>query len=229
MGQQGIIMRRILVLASIVLLTGSLAAFADEPPPSGAILNLNGLPIPSTATLYSVDFTAALSNTAITFAFRDDPAFISFSDASLVDLTTSSGNLLLNGNFALGTVNTSNVTDWTYANIYGATFGGQLNTGCGYNGSNCWYDGAVGAYDAISQTVATNAGNQYQISFYLSENSGNSTFLETDPTNSNAIDMLAYAQAGLPSAATPEPSSVALLGTGLLALLWSTRRRWVRG
>ncbi len=219
-------MRKIFVLASIVLLMGSVAAFADYPPPSGAILDLNGLPIPSAAQLYTVDFTGALTTTDITFAFRDDPAFISFSDASLVDLTTSSGNLLLNGNFALGTVNTSNATDWTYVNTYGASSGGILNTGCGYNGSNCWFDGAVGAYDAISQTVATNIGNQYQISFYLSENSGDSTFSET---GSNAIDALAYAQAGVPAAATPEPSSMALLGTGLLALLWSMRRRLVRG
>lgn len=221
-------MRKFFVLASIVLLTGSVAAFADYPPPSGAILDLNGLPIPSSPQLYTVDFTAALSNTDITFAFRDDPSYISFSDASLVDLTTSSGNLLLNGDFASGTAGSSNVTDWTYANVYGAPAGGTLSTGCGYNSSNCWHDGAVGAYDAISQTVATNVGNQYQIGFYLSENSGNSTFLSTDPTENNGIDALAYAQAGIPTA-TPEPSSMVLLGTGLLALLWSMRRRWARG
>ncbi len=161
-------MRKIIVLASIVLLMGSVAAFADYPPPAGAILDLNGQPIPYSAQLYTVDFTAALANTNITFAFRDDPAFISFSDASLVDLTTSSGNLLLNGDFSSGTSGSSNIPDWTYANIYGASSGGQLSSSCGYNGSNCWYDGAVGAYDAISQTVATNVGNQYQVSFYLS-------------------------------------------------------------
>jgi hypothetical protein len=33
-------------------------------------------------------------------------------------------NLLLNGNFALGTVGTTNATDWTYANMYGAEAGG---------------------------------------------------------------------------------------------------------
>ena len=225
-------MHKIIVISCAALLMGSVAAFAstlNEPPPSGAILDLNGLPIPSTAQLYTVNFTGALATTDITFAFRDDPSWISFSDASLVDLTTSSGNLLLNGNFALGTVGSNNVTDWTYVNTYGASSGGSLNTGCGYNGSNCWFDGAVGAYDAISQTVATNIGDQYQISFYLSEDSGNATFLATDPTEASAIDALAYAQAGVPAAATPEPSSMALLGTGLLALLWSMRRRLVRG
>ena len=114
-----------------------------------------------------MEFTAALANTAITFAFRQDPAFLSFSNAALIDLTTSSGNLLVDGDFSGGTIGTSTATGWTYANIYGATYGGVVESGCGLASTNCWYDGAVQAYDAISQTVATNPGDVYQISFNL--------------------------------------------------------------
>jgi hypothetical protein len=202
----------------------------NEPPPVGAILDLGGaetgtpaLPITNVQQVYTVDFTATLASTAITFAFRQDPSFESFSNASVADLTTSSGNLLLNGNFASGTVGTSTVTDWTYANIYGASYGGVLETSCGVGGSNCWYDGAVQAYDAISQTIATTPGNVYQISFNL--NGGDcdttaclysdvSTNGDVSDTGGNGIDVLAYAQAGLPAAsAVPEPSSLVLLGT----------------
>jgi hypothetical protein len=212
-------------------------AFGDamnDPPPAGAILDLGGLetgtapqPITNDQQLYTVDFTATLTSTAITFAFRQDPSFESFSNASVVDLTTTSGNLLLNGNFASGTVGTSNVTDWTYANVYGATFGGVLETGCGVGGSNCWYDGAVQAYDAISQTITTTPGDLYSISFNLNGGGSQTGFYSDLSTNGdvtgtggNGIDVLAYAQAGLPPPTVPEPSSLPILGIilGLAAL-----------
>jgi len=200
--------------------TGPINDPTNEPPPAGAILDLNGTPITNIDQEYTVDFVAALTSTAITFAFRQDPSFSSFSDASVADLTTPSGNLLLNGDFASGTVGTSTVTDWTYANIYGASFGGVLETGCGNGGSNCWYDGAVQAYDAISQTIATTVGDTYQISFYFNGGgffpsspnySDISTNGDVSDTGGNGIDVLAYAQAGLPAPGIPEPSSVWLL------------------
>ncbi len=154
-------------LTAVAFVGGAQAGPSNQPPPAGAILDLNGQPITNSQQSYSVNFVAGVANTAITFAFRQDPSFESFSNVSVVDVTTSSANLLLNGDFALGTVGTSNVTDWTYANIYGASFGGVLEPGCGVGGSNCWYDGAVQAYDAISQSIATNLGDTYQISFNL--------------------------------------------------------------
>jgi hypothetical protein len=224
--------RRVLsiVLMGLLVVVGastqSRAQPFNQPPPGGAILDLNGLPITNDQQSYSVDFVAGVANTAITFAFRQDPSFESFSNASLVDVTTSSGNLLLNGNFALGTIGTSSVTDWTYANIYGATFGGVLQSGCGVGGSNCWYDGAVQAYDAISQTVATTIGDTYAISFNLNGGSSQTGFYSALSTNGditdtggNGIDVLAYAQAGLPPPGTiPEPSTWAMMFIGFAGL-----------
>jgi hypothetical protein len=132
-----------IVLAMAMVTFVETACWADtdpvnEPPPAGAILDLNGLPLPgdgngTTYQLFSVDFTAALTSTAITFAFRSDPYYISFNGASVVNLTTSSSNLLLNGNFLGGVYsdngNSSTPVDWTYANVYGARAGGTV-TGC---------------------------------------------------------------------------------------------------
>ena len=103
------------------------------------------------------------ANTDITFAFREDPAFISFSDVSLTNETTgSTTNLISNGDFASGSG--SAATDWDYANVYGATFGGVVSTGCGGGLATCWYDGAVQAYDAIDQYVALIVGDEYLLS-----------------------------------------------------------------
>lgn len=222
----------------------ALAAPSNLPPPAGAILDLNGTAIPHDSAnpqTYTVNFTAGVANTAITFAFREDPAFEYFSNASVVDVTHPSGNLLTNGNFLAGTVGTSNATGWTYANIYGASFGGVLQSpgfcGAGFGGSGCWYDGAVQAYDAISQTIATNVGDTYQISFQLWDNSGNSTFsaLSTNgdvtDTGGNGIDVLAYAQAGLPAPGAPGPVPGAGLAglAALLALAGAAKLRGLRG
>jgi PEP-CTERM motif len=205
----------------------------NEPPPAGAILDLNGQPITNDQQSYSVEFVASVADTAITFAFRQDPAYLSFSNASLVDLTNPSGNLLLNGDFALGTLGTSDVTDWTYANVYGAAASGVLEAGCGVGGSNYWYDGAVQAYDAISQTVATNIGDTYEISFNLNGGGSQdgvysrlSTNGDTTDPGGNGIDVLAYAQAGLPPPGTvPEPSTWAMMLVGFAGLCFVGYRR----
>jgi len=191
----------------------------NNPPPSGAILDLNGTAIPgggnSTYQQYTVDFTATIPNTAITFAFRDDPAFISFANASVVDLTANNGvNLLTNGDFSGGPVGSNTPTGWIYANSFGATFGGFVASGATncYTFSFCWYDGAVQAYDAISQTIATTNGHNYHISFFVAENSSCrtdgggsscnfsdvSTNGDTTDTGGNGINVTVYAQGGLP-------------------------------
>src|SRR6516225_3970580 len=143
----------------------------NNPPPAGAILDLNGTPIPGggngiTYQQYMVDFTATFKSTAITFAFRDDPADISFNEASVTDLTTPSGNLLTNGNFT-GGVYTDNgnpftPVGWTYANPFGSVSGGVVSNTCApdpLGNSTCWFDGAPQGYDEISQTIATTNGD----------------------------------------------------------------------
>jgi hypothetical protein len=204
------------------------------PPPAGAILDLNGTPIPgggnNTFQQYTVNFVAGLANTAITFAFRDDPAFLSFEQASVTDLTHPSGNLLTNGALSGGTYtnNGDSLTPigWTYANLGGGGAGG-VRGGCGGPSGFCWFDGIVGGYDTISQTIPTNIGDTYQISFFLAENSGCScNFTSVSTTGPSGIDVLAYAQGNLPAPTTPAPGTLTLLGIGLTVVVgWTFRTR----
>jgi hypothetical protein len=224
----------LLAVTAMVFSGAAQASPVNEPPPAGAILDLNGQPITNNQQSYSVSFTATVADTAITFAFRQDPSYVSFSNASLTDLTTSSSNLLANGEFSGGIYtnngNSATPIGWIYANIYGAAAGGRVNSGCGVGGSNCWYDGAVQAYDAISQTVATNIGDTYQISFNLNGGSGGfysdlSTNGNVTGTGGNGIDVLAYAGAGLPVAGgVPEPSTWAMMLMGFAGLGFAARR-----
>ncbi|MGD0470871.1 MAG: PASTA domain-containing protein [Terriglobales bacterium] len=171
----------------------------NDGPPAGAILDLSGTAIPSggneTYQHYMVNFTASAANTVcsdgcftqITFAFRDDPAQISFANASVVDTADETEtNLLTNGNFSGGVYpnNGNNYTPigWTYVNTYGAAVepgpSGYVTSNSGYcysigdsTVSNCWFDGTVQAYDAISQAIPTTVGHIYQINFYVAEDS----------------------------------------------------------
>jgi hypothetical protein len=172
-----------------------------------------------------VNFVADLANTDITFAFRQDPSFLDFSNVQLVDLTNPAGNIILNGDFALGVVGTNVVTDWTFTNVFGAGFAGVLESGCGVGGSNCWSDGADQAYDSIDQVVVTHIGDTYQLSFNLDGGSFISPAVYQDlSTNGdvsfgNGIDVLAYAQAGLPSpGGIPEASTWAMMLLGFAGL-----------
>jgi hypothetical protein len=215
-------------LGVLGLSAGAQALPSNLPPPSGAILDLDGGLIPHGAPqTYTVDFTAAIANTAITMAFREDPAFVFVSNITLMDLTNPSGNILLNGDFATGDLGA-----WTYANVYGATFGGVVTSSCEGYFSHCWYDGAVQAYDAISQTVATNVGDVYELSFDATDNSGlgNWSALSTNGnvtgTGGNGADILAYAQEGLPPpGSTPEASTWAMMILGFAGLGFVGYRR----
>jgi len=209
-------------------------------PPPGAILDLNGTLVPgggnATYQQYTANFNATGSSTAITFAFREDPAYILFSNVSVTDVDNEGGNLLTNGDFS-GDTYTSNGNDatpigWTYANNYGVTEGGGgVSAECGQGDSNyCWYDGAVQAYDAISQTIQTIPGDHYLISFWVADNSyfsGDGGCYVEDPcyfsdvsingdtTNrlGNGINVTVYAEAGLPPPPI-EPLTVTLLDSG---------------
>jgi len=235
----------LLTVAAVSLAAFSSAHAQNNPPPAGAILDLNGLPIPHTSLqTYTVNFTATLTSTDITFAFREDPAFITFKNASVVEVGQST-NLLTNGDFS-GGVHTENgntaVPDgWHYANIFGATFGGVVNPASGgacQGGGTCWYDGAVQSYDAIDQTIATIIGHQYTISFQAIDNANpasNGEFLtnwsrlstngNTTDTGGNAADITVYALAGLPAPGVPEPSTWAMMLLGFAGLGFLAHRR----
>ena len=67
-------------------------------PPSGALLDLAGTPVPHTYQQYSTSFVASNASTNVSFSFREDPAFLGLDDVSV---TTGSGpNLLTNGDFS---------------------------------------------------------------------------------------------------------------------------------
>jgi hypothetical protein len=222
---------------STILPQHAIAGPSNIGPPTGALLDLAGTPIPSTYTEYAVSFIAAAANTDLTFALRNDPGFFGLDDISMVDNSTLSANLVLNGGFESG------LAPWTSDNIYGAAFAGTVDSSgnCGgvgvgaHSGVSEWCDGSVQAYDAIDQNITTNVGDSYTISFWL--NSGDAT--GTYPASGNfqqlsdngdvtdqhgdGIDVLVYAQSSLPPAA-PEPGSMVLLGSGLIGLGLLRRR-----
>lgn len=217
---------------------------ANVGPPGGAILDLAGQPLPTVWTQYSVNFTAAVAASDITFLFRNDPGFTGFDDVSV---TTGGGpNLIQNPGFESNTGNPP--TNWTYDNVYGAPFSGVVSAACNglapypNSGSNAWCDGATQAYDAIDQIIPTTIGDIYTISFWQNqitiESGVNPTVYQQLSTNGcidtsdcgtgtqgNGIDTLVYVGSTIPTP-TPEPSYLPLLGLGLLVAIPVLRRRF---
>ena len=199
-------------------------------PPAGAILDLNGTPVPHTYQQYSVMFTATDATTNISFSFREDPAFLGLDDVSV---TTGGGpNLLVNPGFEAGIVGNNAPVGWTYLNAFGAAAAGVVSTNPSpgpHTGVDYYRDGAVQAYDGITQAVATAIGSTYTISFWLDDNSALTTFsrLSTNRnetgTGGNGIDLLVYA--GTIPTLAPEPASLVLLGSALLGLGILRRRK----
>jgi hypothetical protein len=207
-------------------------------PPSGpVILDLAGQAVPHGFQQYTASFLAGVTTTQISFAFREDPAFLELDNVSV---TTGGGpNLLTNGNFEGGGVLEGGVlvpTGWTALNAFGASAAGHLRSGCGVGSSACWYDGSVQGYDGLNQSIATAVGTSYDVTFSLNDNGELSTFQhlstngDTSSSEGNGIDLLLYAGAGIPtegspsSVGVPEPATLALFAAGLAGLGFSRRR-----
>ncbi len=229
--------KKILLGAATLLLAGQALANPCPPgnpptncaPPPGAILDLHSQPIPGSYMLYSLSFMATDTTTNLSFAFRDDPAFIFLDDVSV---STGGGpNLLTNPGFEDGPVGSNTPSGWTYLNSFGASFAGFVSTNSPHSGSNNYYDGAVQAYDGITQAIATTIGTIYDVSFWMYENSDNDIFRRVSDngnvtdTGGNGIDLLVYAGAVPTLPAVPEPPLYVLLGLGLVATGWLQRRR----
>ena len=224
------------LFAVLAVVNSPVFAALNEPPPNNPLLDLAGHTVPgSTPQLYTANFTATGTSTTITFAFRHDPGFFGFDNASVVDTTSSSGNLLTNGSFETG-----NASGWTFFNPYNASFAGHVTGSTGgltpQDGSYQWYDGAVGAYDGIDQVITTNIGDSYTLSFYLSQYDTNGvpyTKFQALSNNGgvgtygNGVDALAYALTnGTPTVSpVPEPSTYAMLLVGLGLIGFVSYRR----
>ena len=123
------------------------AVASNNPPPVGnVIIDLDGTPIPHAAYVqYSANFLATDTSTAFSIAMREDPAFILLDDVSVTDLTTPSGELLVNGGFESGILGNNAPVGWTYLNTFGAAFAGVVaNTaGQAHTGSFFYFDGGL--------------------------------------------------------------------------------------
>lgn len=209
------------------------AALVNISPPPGAILNLSGQPMTGGQREYTVDFTATSSLTTLTFGFRQDSGYLSFSNVKAIDTALGGANLIANGDFSAGDSGSRIVPNWTYANPDNASYGGKLSQNCGYNGGDCWLDGAAQAYDYLSQSIETAAGHTYAVSFWLDGGPG-SSFSEASTNGrtrtilGNGANLVLYAAAATVTApAAPENPTWVMMtagfaGAGLVAAL---RRR----
>lgn len=222
-----------LLLAAAATTLSARRAQAQNPPPNPIldIASSRGGTL-TTSELFTTSFIASTSTTTVSWAFREIPAYFAFDDASVTAMG-STVNLLTNPGFESATVGQNVPTGWgrfiqpvdvTAIGVIAAGSNGACSPNGAHGGTQFWCDGSVEGYDGLYQTIATTVGQQYNISFWLGDNS-------FQPLTNPGIDALVYAQAGLPSGTvpvtgTPEPATLGLVAAGLgLAGVWRRRRR----
>jgi hypothetical protein len=231
-------MAKLPIFGAFALAFATPAAAQNALPPAHPVFFLTGQLITLAYQNFSFTFTAAQASTSLTFAMRHDSSYIFLDNISMVT-SGASTNLLVNGGFEDGVVGSAAPVGWTYANPQGAANGGTVypSSGAAYAGNNAYVDGAVQAYDELTQVVATTIGLQYTVDFY--ERAGGTGLYQPLSTagnvpgiNGNGIDLFVYAQAGLPApGGVPEPSSWVLMlaGFGGVGIALRSRRRIAGG
>jgi hypothetical protein len=231
---------------------GTGAQTTDCEAPAGAIFDLGttavGGTVLNTLTNFSTSFVGDGNTEYVSFAFRETPAYWLF---DLPSVTTGAGpNLLADTNFAAST----DGQNCNHNNSLGCPVGwgawiqsvdtsaiGQVATtsapyGCSsIVGSaptaNFWCDGSVQGFDGIYQGIATTLGATYTVTWSLNDDSNDDVTNSTLSNLSSQIDMLVYAGDNIPvgtisiGSPTPEPVSFLLLGVGLAALFFASRKR----
>jgi len=204
-------------------------------PPPGSIYDLATAhpgAVSTTETLFTTSFTADMSQTYVSFAFREIPAYWALDDTS-VTLMGSSTNLLADPGFESATVGQNIPTGWGRwiqpidVSAIGVVVSNSAAGGCGtdvptHGGTQFWCDGSVEGYDAVYQLLPTTVGATYNINWYLGHDTGG-------PPSAPGIDMLVYATDTLPIGTvplgTPEPGTLSLIGAGILAIGIALRKR----
>jgi len=163
------------LLGGVAFASAPAHAGINNAPPPGWLTDLAGQPLPTAYTHYTTSFQATVTNTFLTFVFRNDPGYFALDDVTLVDsssLITPNLNLLTNPGFESGSSGRL-APGWTAFAQSNITFGGEITAGIStlrpHSGRQFWDDGATGGYDGISQSLPTTLGDIYTVGFWLSQ------------------------------------------------------------